>query len=150
MRVEDIPQRIVVNASVGLKWVLAEEGSVLADALGPGRTLLTSALFWAEAANAIASRVRRGELDRTTGNDAMRDLQAAPLVTSPLDAPAVLAALAIAHDLAHPVYDCCYLALALEQDSLVVTADRRFCASVARHAALAHRVLFLNDIVPAA
>jgi predicted nucleic acid-binding protein len=26
----------------------------------------------------------------------------------------------------HPIYDCCYLALALEENLVVVTADRRF------------------------
>jgi predicted nucleic acid-binding protein len=116
-------------------------------ALGPGRDLLTSALFWAEAGNVIASRIRRGELDSIRGNDALRDLQSSPLRTRPLDAHAALSALAIANDLAHPIYDCCYLALALEEDAVVVTADRRFRSSVAAHPSLADRVLLLRDIV---
>ena len=75
MRVDEVPGRIVVDASLGLKWVLQEEHSDRAAALGCGREMLTSALFWAEAGNAIATRVRRGELDRVSGNDALRDLQ---------------------------------------------------------------------------
>ena len=147
MRVEDVPNRIVVDASLALKWVLNEEYSDRATALGPGRQLLTSALFWAEAGNAIATRIRRGELDNTRGNDALRDLQNAPLRTKALDAQVVFAALSIANDLAHPIYDCCYLALALEEDATVVTADRRFRTAVARHPALASRVILLRDIV---
>jgi predicted nucleic acid-binding protein len=146
MRVNDLPERIVIDASLGLKWVLTEEQSDHATAVGSGRELLTSALFWAEAGNAIATRVRRGELDRVRGNDALRDLQVAPLRTRPLDSGAVLAALSIAHDLAHPIYDCCYLALALEEDAVVVTADRRFRSAVAAHPALANRVVLLRDI----
>ena len=79
MHVDDVPARIVVDASVALKWVLDEEESDHAEALSEGRELLTSALLWAEAGNAIALRVRRGELGRTLAADALRDLRAAPL-----------------------------------------------------------------------
>jgi predicted nucleic acid-binding protein len=147
MHVDEVPERIVVDASLALKWVLHEEHSDRATALGPGRELLTSALFWAEAGNAIATRVRRGELDRIGGNDALRDLQGAPLHTRPLDATTVFAALTIAHGLTHPIYDCCYLALALEEGVVVVTANRRFRSAVTAHPTLADRVVLLRDIV---
>jgi len=147
MRVEDLPRRIVVDASVALKWVLEEEQSDQAEALSSGRELVTSALLWPEAGNAIAMRVRRGELDRDRGNDALRDLRAAPLRTQPLDGDGVLAAFSIACDLIHPIYDCCYLALAIEENSIMVTADRRFRSAVAKHPSLADRVLLLRDIV---
>jgi hypothetical protein len=59
----------------------------------------------------------------------------------------VAAALTIACDLKHPIHDCCYLALALEENAVVVTAaDRRFKAAVAPHSALADRVVLLRDI----
>jgi predicted nucleic acid-binding protein len=147
MRVDQVPDRIVVDASVALKWVLEEKYSDLATALGPGREMLTSTLFWAEAGNAISTRVRRGELDRVRGNDALRDLRSAPLHTRPLDPDAVLAALTIAYDLAHPIYDCCYLALAIEENAVVITADRRFKTVAASHPALAERVVLLRDLV---
>jgi predicted nucleic acid-binding protein len=148
MRVEEVPERIVVDASLGLKWVMIEEHSDRAVALGPGRELLTSALFWAESGNAIATRVRRGDLDDARAEQAFRDLQAVPLRTRPLDGNSVTAALAIARHLIHPIYDCCYLALAIEENSVVVTADRRFRTAVAKHPSLADRVLLLRDIVP--
>jgi len=147
MHVEQVPERIVVDASLGLKWVLIEEHSDRAVALGARRELLTSALFWAESGNAIASRVRRGELDGTRAEQTFRDLQSVPLQTRPLDGTSVIAALAIARDLVHPIYDCCYLALAIEENLVVVTADRRFRAAVARDPSLADRVLLLRDIV---
>lgn len=146
MRVDAIPFCIVVDASLGLKWVFEEEASDCATALVEGRELVTSALFWPEAANAIATRVRRGDITRAAGDDAFLDLRAAPLQTRRLDADGVRAALAIAHDLAHPIYDCCYLALAMMEDAVVVTADRRFRSACTRLPALADRVLLLHDI----
>jgi predicted nucleic acid-binding protein len=71
-------------------------------------------------------RVRRGELDGTRAEQTLRELQSVPLRTRPLDGGSGIAALAIARDLVHPIYDCCYLALALEESLVVVTADRRF------------------------
>ncbi|HEY2617550.1 MAG TPA: type II toxin-antitoxin system VapC family toxin [Acetobacteraceae bacterium] len=146
MRVAEVPERIVVDASVGLKWVLREEHSDRAVALGPGRELLTSALFWAESGNAIATRIRRGDLDKAAASEAFQDLQTVPLRTRPLDGTAAAAALMIARELMHPIYDCCYLALAIEENSIVITADQRFRSAVAAHPALADRVVLLRDI----
>lgn len=147
MRVEDVPERIVVDASLGLKWVLVEEHSDRAVAIGSGRELLTSALFWAESGNAIATRVRRGDLNAARADEVFRDLLTVPLRTRPLDAVSATTAMSIACDLAHPIYDCCYLALAVDENCVVVTADRRFRSAVEQHPSLAARVLLLRDIV---
>lgn len=146
MRVDDVPACIVIDASLGLKWVFEEQDSEQATAVGKGRELVTSSLFWPEAANAIATRVRRGDITRVEADDAFRDLQAAPLQTRRLHAEGVRSALAIAHDLAHPIYDCCYLAVAMAEDAIVVTADRRFRSAAMRLPSLADRVLLLRDI----
>ena len=53
-------------------------------------------------------------------------------------------ALSIAQDLQHTVYDCAYLAVALEAGCPVVTADRRFATVAAAHPYLAGRVVLLN------
>jgi predicted nucleic acid-binding protein len=135
---------LVVDASVGLKWVVEESGSDDAAALLDGRKLLTSALFWAEAANALASKLRRNELDRAAAMDAWLDLSRAPVETEALTADAVGRALHLAADLGHPIYDCCYLALALERGAVVVTADRRFVDAVGRHPYLARHVRVLR------
>jgi predicted nucleic acid-binding protein len=133
MRVDEVPERIVADVSLGLKWVLqAEHGDRAASV---------------ESGNVIATRVRRGDLDRARGNEALRDLQDLRLRIRLLDSAAVISALAIARDLAHPVYDCCCLALAIEEDAIMVTADRRFRSAVAAHPALADRVVLLRDIV---
>jgi predicted nucleic acid-binding protein len=45
------------------------------------------------------------------------------------DRPLARKAFEMARTLAHPVYDCLYLALALELDAQVLTRDRRFAAA---------------------
>ena len=146
MRVEALPSLIVIDASVGLKWVVDEIGSDAAVALLSGRQLVTSGLFWVEAANALATKGRRGELDEASVNDAWRDLVQAPLEISPLDASTVQAALALAAELRHPVYDCCYLQLALARQTVVVTADRRFSRLGEPHPSLAGHVVLLEHL----
>jgi len=52
----------------------------------------------------------------------------------------------LARLLDHPVYDCLYLALAMESGAPVVTADRRFAAAAARDAASAPLVVALSAL----
>lgn len=54
------------------------------------------------------------------------------------------AALQLAIDLNHPIYDCLYLALAIRLDTHVVTADRRFAALNGSRADLDGRVRTLT------
>jgi predicted nucleic acid-binding protein len=56
------------------------------------------------------------------------------------------AALDLAVDYRHPVYDCLYLALANELGCKVITADRRFAAAFAT-GAMAGKVQLLPDWV---
>jgi predicted nucleic acid-binding protein len=139
----ELPATLVVDASVGLKWVVDEAGSDAAVALIAGRRLMAPALFWIETANALAMKARRGELSRAAANDAWRDLANAQLEIVPLTAESVTPALALAHDIGHTAYDCAYLAVALAAGCPVVTADRRFAAMVASHPTLAGKVLAL-------
>jgi predicted nucleic acid-binding protein len=146
MRVEELPAAVVVDASVGLKWVIDEDGSDAAVAVALGRGLVTSALFWVEAANALATKERRGELARDRLEDAWRDLLRAPLETCPLGPAETKGPLGLAADLRHPVYDCCYLDLALARRTVVVTADRRFRTLAERQPSLAGSVVHLDDL----
>ncbi|CAA6605712.1 conserved hypothetical protein [Rhodospirillaceae bacterium LM-1] len=138
--------RLVVDASVGLKWVIDEVGSDEAvRLLDAGCRLLAPALFWVEAANALATKVRKKELSQANANDAWRDLAEAPIETLAMTPESLSPALALAHDLQHPVYDCCYLSAAIVHDCQVATADRRFIAAVSAHPNLAKRVRMVGE-----
>jgi predicted nucleic acid-binding protein len=55
------------------------------------------------------------------------------------------AAMRIALELEHPIYDCFYLSAAMHNDTHVVTADRRFFEKIAAHPMLAERVRLLGS-----
>jgi len=142
----DLPPMLVVDASVGIKWIVEETNSDQAIALIAGRRLLVPDLFWVETANALAAKVRRLELTRGQARDAWHDLTRAPLLSRKTTAESVSSAFGLAQDLAHPVYDCLYLALALHEDCRMVTADHRFAQVVSGHASLAGALVILSEI----
>jgi predicted nucleic acid-binding protein len=132
--------RIVVDASVALKWVFDEPESEAAVALRRD-DLIAPALWLAEAANAIWRRARIDELSTDEASSHLAELLNAPVASLPIE-PHLERALALAMEIGHPTYDCIYLALALHLDTFVVTADRRFAAA-ASAAGLADRVRLL-------
>ena len=134
---------VVIDASVALKWVLAEEGSDAADALLEVDDLVAPSLWQLEVANALWRRVVRGELSSPEADERLTALLSAPVATVPLE-EVLAAAFRLAGDLNHPVYDCLYLALALREDTHVVTADRRFVAAAGALPALFARVRMLG------
>ena len=116
--------RITVDASVAVKWFVAEdyreEARIL---LGPGISLYAPDLLLAESANAIWKKARRGEIG-----------SAQPFVEGIITLPQVVHfqsselllrdATSIALRTGHPVYDSLYIACARLTNSALVTADR--------------------------
>lgn len=121
----------VVDASVAVKWVVDEEGSTTAASLARHR-LLAPDLLMVECANALWAKQRRGELDDSEVVERVQALRAVPVDLVPQQ-ELLEEAVALALKLEHPVYDCLYLALAVEQDTALITADRLFVATVRRH-----------------
>ena len=117
---------LVVDASVVAKWFFPEEYSTESQRLlSPRRTLLAPELIWSEIGSIAWKRVRRGEMTADEAAQFIADLIRLPLDTTPtqpLLAPAF--ELAIATD--RTVYDCMYLALAIDRKCRFVTADERF------------------------
>jgi len=121
--------RLVVDASVAVKWVLTESGSDAAVALHAEEMIAPS--FWlVEAANALWRSARVGEIAVDEAGAFLQGLLNAPVASLPIE-PHITAALRLATELNHPIYDCLYLAVALHFDTHVVTADRRFVAAAA-------------------
>ena len=115
---------IVIDASVALKWVFNERGTEAAIEL-LAEELIAPELWLAEAANALWRHVRLGETTAAEALARIDELANAPVASMSIE-PYVRRALQLAAQLDHPVYDCLYLALAEQQDTYVVTDDRRF------------------------
>jgi predicted nucleic acid-binding protein len=133
---------VVVDASVALKWVLDEPGTKAALALREEQ-LIAPALWLAEAANALWRHVRLGEITAEQALARMSELGNAPVASLAIE-PHVPLALKLATEIAHPVYDCIYLALALYHEAELVTDDRRFAAAAATRPELGRCVRLLG------
>ncbi len=132
----------VVDASVVVKWLVDENHSdEAAGLLDGGSTFVAPTLVFAEVANALWAMRRRGDIAAADLVDAVDSLRAAPIShpVSMLQLTAAAARLAV--DLDHPVYDCFYLALAVQTQYPVVTADARFHDKVRGHPYLSDRIV---------
>lgn len=130
---------IIVDASVAVKWVVSEVDSAEAVALLDQDRLAAPVLWLSEASNALWAKVVRGQLSADEARGQANDLLDAPV--TPLMLPRLLpVAMRLALDLNHPIYDCFYLSAALQNDTFVVTADRRFLEKAAAQASLIDRV----------
>src|ERR1700757_970532 len=96
--------RIVVDASVALKWVLDEPGSEAAVALRD-HELVAPTLWLAEAANALWRHARIGEISNDEAIAYFAELLKAPVASLPIE-PQLEPALKLAMEIGHPIYDC--------------------------------------------
>lgn len=123
---------VVVDASVVVKWVIPEVLSDRADALrARADRLLAPDLLLIEAANALWKKLTRREITAREAARALELVKASGLDLRP-SGPLLGRALALAHRLRHPVYDCVYLVLAQAESATLITADHRLLARVAR------------------
>ena len=135
---------IIVDASVAVKWVVSETGSDEAAALLDQGRLGAPSLWLSEASNALWAKVMRRQLTPDEARRQAADLAEAPVVTIAL-ARLLPIAMKLALELEHPIYDCFYLSAAIQRDTHVVTADRRFFDKASGQPALADRVRILNS-----
>ena len=123
--------RFAVDASVAVKWLVAEDDAEIAEELATsGHDLHAPRLIASEVANALWRKARMGEIERRAAAVLLTDVPNMP-VRWDADETVCADAVCLALALDHPVYDCVYLALAHRIGTTVVTADRRFAAAVA-------------------
>lgn len=120
-------QKVIVDASVALSWVLPgeafQETRNLRDRAieDPDVALLVPPTFWYEVSNALWVGVRRGRLDHRNAIaalEALMDFRFQSWAPDPRDC----LSLAVKHGIA--VYDSVYMQAALETESSLWTIDR--------------------------
>jgi len=117
--------RLIVDASVAIKWVVPEEHSTAAQSLlREGSDLRSPDLLWAEAGNILWKKWRRKELTSQEAGEILTDLRQFPLHILPTE-PLCDLAWSIAQRFDRSFYDSLYLALAVSDSCPLVTADRR-------------------------
>ena len=132
----------VVDASIVVKWLVTEEWSEESSRLlDRGATLIAPALVFAEASNALWAMHRRGDISRDELAEATDVLKSAPVAVPVSMRRLAASAVRLAVDLGHPAYDCYYLALAMQEQHPVITADTRFFDRVREHPYLSDRIV---------
>lgn len=124
----------IADASVALKWFVAEPDSDLAIALLQSQPLAAPDFLLIELRAALWTRVRRNLSSLEDIRRAKNEIAGIGIALRP-SSDFVRSAFDIALELSHPIYDCLYLATALGMDDLLVTADQRFLqvASASRY-----------------
>jgi predicted nucleic acid-binding protein len=140
-------ERLVVDASVAVKWVVPEPDTTRATALR-NHYLIVPDLIFAECANILWKKLRRGDLTKEQAGAAARTLETTDLVI--VSAKAYVArAVAISAELDHPAYDAIYLAVAEAFGLRLVTADHRLVRKTEQGSATYRNLLLpLSDIAP--
>ncbi|MYB52605.1 MAG: type II toxin-antitoxin system VapC family toxin [Acidobacteriia bacterium] len=137
----------VVDASIVVKWLVQEQWSDKASRLLEAEaTLIAPELLFAEVCNALWAAHRRRDIGPQDLADAIDALKAAPIGVPFSTRELAASSTRLAVDLDHPVYDCFYLALAIQEQYRVVTADGRFHRKVSGHPYLADRITHLASL----
>lgn len=130
----------VVDASVVVKWFVPEIHNEAAHRLLilPHQYFAPDLLF-AETANTIWKKIRRGELEPDEGQHMVADIGRIAVETISCRALAEDAH-ALANATGTTVYDALYVALAVRLETRLITADDRLEAAIRRTPALAGHV----------
>jgi predicted nucleic acid-binding protein len=137
--------RLVIDASVAIKWVIEEPHSDRARQVRATRfDLLAPQLLWIELASVLWKRARRGDVPGAAVQAMLVDLLATPIEVHDHEALVALAS-AFAAAVDHTPYDCLYLALAEQETCRLVTADWRFHQVVER-SPCAGATLWIEDV----
>ena len=123
--------RLVIDASVLIKLFFSEQGSrEAAAAVMKADELLAPDLLLAEVGNILWKYVRREELAAAAANQILADMMQMPIqFAKSLDL--IEPALKIAMETDRTVYDCLYLALAVQAKVKLLTADERLVNALA-------------------
>jgi predicted nucleic acid-binding protein len=131
---------IVLDASVILKWLIedplrepdTDKASALIEAIAEGELEILQPVHWLAEVAAVAARL--------APDTAVRDVELIAALEFPTtDDPNVIArATSLAIEVKHHLFDTLYHAVALEhEDSILVTADDRYCAKAMRYGKIA-------------
>ena len=136
---------MIVDASVALKWFITEADSDLAGRLLRRTDLTAPAVLKIEVGYVLTKRVRQRTLTRDQAVDIWHDLPGSIALIE--DGPLLDSAFELSLELGSAFYDCVYLAQAVRDDDVVVTADERFIESVRSRPGLGRYVQSLAHAV---
>lgn len=122
--------RLIVDASVAIKWVVDESDRAAArEFVSDEHDLMAPDFLLVEASNILWKKFTRNQIDQAQARRALEELTA----TFDEFLPArelVDQALSLSIVLGHPAYDCMYVAAAEQHDGMLLTADNGLAKSL--------------------
>ena len=116
---------VVIDASVAVKWFVPEAQTEIALALQEQSILFHAPEFMKlEVASAILKYVGKAQVSPALWHFAQPELERS-IDNWHLAGPLLVDAFEIARALPHPLYDCLYLALARQLNTVFITADNK-------------------------
>lgn len=139
-------RRFVVDASVAIKWFVPEVHATAAGRLlREGFELLSPDLIRSEIGNVLLKKRRRGELSAEEAVGILRDFGRFPLRIRTSES-LMEGAWRVAEHFGRSFYDSLYVALALQTECSLVTADLRlYNALRGNNNVLAGNLLWVED-----
>jgi predicted nucleic acid-binding protein len=129
---------LVLDASVAVKWAMPSAGEPLTDEslrllkryVDGEVEFIVPDVFWAEVANVLWKGARQRRWRQNEAEAVAADMKARDFATVPslILLPEALR-IAFAYD--RPVYDCLYVALAVQSKTDLITADARLANALA-------------------
>lgn len=124
--------RLIIDASVALKWFIPEEFSDAADQIiSSEHDLIAPEFMLIELGNVFWKKTKLGEMSFKAAEDALYEASHSPIYYYPVTKSLIARSLNLAQQFKHPVYDCIYLALAEQEAGTVITADKKFFGQIA-------------------
>jgi predicted nucleic acid-binding protein len=121
---------VVIDASIAIKWFVAEPNSDVADRLLQQRIdLHAPILLMSEFANGLWKNFRKELIDRVQAEASLRSIRRT-IAHWHATEPMLDRALELSLRLDHHIYDFIYAALAERNGLQCVTADRRFMRTI--------------------
>jgi predicted nucleic acid-binding protein len=131
---------LVVDASVVAAVFFREKHTQAARGLLlSGSSLCAPDLIYAEVANVVWKRYRNSEINREEAAGLLSDVLDLPLEITPSE-QLVSPALILAMQTRRTVYDCLYVALAIQKKTVMVSDDQRLVNALADGPVQAHVV----------
>jgi predicted nucleic acid-binding protein len=140
----------ILDASVAVKWFLPEVHADFArrllhnEGFTGNQRLQIPELFFAEIGNILWKHIRRKEMTLEQAQTLLEFVTALPFQIHPHH-PLIETALVIAAQTQRTVYDSLYLALAIREGTVMITADERFYNAL-QDSPMANYVLWIEEI----
>jgi len=119
-------KNIVIDASMAAGWTLDDERTETGDKIldeAKNSNLITPSLFWYEYRSILINNQKRGRLTKEKISILLKEVRALEIEEYIIDNDEAVVSLAFQYNLS--AYDAVYLALAIQENAILATNDRK-------------------------